>query len=184
AALCVTCWSLSTPCQAQPKYNITDLGSLGPWWSTADRINSRGQVAGSSPTSSGYAHAFRTRPNAAINPSTDDLGTLGGWSGQSTGINASGQVVGISTSFDGSLHSFRTAANAAINPSTDDLGIGWATGINSSGQVVGYDFAGHAFRTAPNRVINLATDDLGSLAGGSTVALGINDARHAVGISY
>jgi probable HAF family extracellular repeat protein len=41
-------------------------------------------------------HAFRTAPNAAINPATDDLGTLGGTNSTGVAINTSGQVVGYS----------------------------------------------------------------------------------------
>ena len=175
--------TLSMPCPAQPKYNVTNLGTLGPWWSRGTGINSNGQVAGSSPTGSGLAHAFRTASNASINPLTDDLGTLAGSNSQASGINKSGQVVGICFFSDESFHSFRTAANAGIHPATDDLGNVWATGINSAGQVVGFDFNSHGFRTAPNAAVNLATDNLGSLGGGWSQPYALNDAGQAVGFS-
>ena len=66
AGLVVIGLSLSIPCQAQPKYNVTNLGTLGgPWWSSAAGINSSGHVAGSSTVAAGYSHAFRTASNDA-----------------------------------------------------------------------------------------------------------------------
>jgi probable HAF family extracellular repeat protein len=46
-------------------------------------MNDLGQAVGRSDTGTGAPdaltyHAFRTRPNKAINPASDDLGTLGG----------------------------------------------------------------------------------------------------------
>src|SRR6267143_2808910 len=171
------------------KYVVSDLGTLG-FHSEATGINSAGQVVGHT----GLGHAFRTAPNAAINPATDDLGTLGGLISQATGINDAGQVVGVSFTADGAYHAFRTAPNASINPPTDDLGtLGGGTsiafGINASGQVVGRSdisfglFGSHAFRTARNAAIDPATDDLGTLGGLSSIAFGINASGQVVGSS-
>src|SRR6267143_1281039 len=172
------------------KYVVSDLGTLG-FHSEATGINSAGQVVGHT----GLGHAFRTAPNAAINPATDDLGTLGGLISQATGINDAGQVVGVSFTADGAYHAFRTAPNASINPPTDDLGTlgggtSWAYGINASGQVVGtsIDAGGdtRAFRTAPGAAIRPATDDLGSLVSSPSqaAAYGINTTGQVVGASY
>src|SRR5882762_5595524 len=172
------------------KYVVSDLGTLG-FHSEATGINSAGQVVGRT----GLGHAFRTAPNAAINPATDDLGTLGGLISQASGINDAGQVVGVSFTADGAYHAFRTAPNASINPPTDDLGTlgggtSWAYGINASGQVVGtsIDAGGdtRAFRTAPGAAISPATDDLGSLVSSPSqaAAYGINTTGQVVGASY
>src|SRR2546425_8086572 len=51
------------PAAAQPRYTITDLGTLGGSDSGAVGINNLGKVAGGSSIASGRFHAFRTAPN-------------------------------------------------------------------------------------------------------------------------
>jgi probable HAF family extracellular repeat protein len=86
---------LAVPLSAQPRYVVSDLGTLGGTFILAQGINRSGQVVGTAYTAgNSAAHAFRTAANSPINPSTDDLGTLGGTNSSATAINSSGQVVG------------------------------------------------------------------------------------------
>lgn len=185
--------SIGPAVQAQTKYSVTDIGTLGGTISFGYAVNLRGQVAGASLTSdnNGY-RAFRTAPNRPIHPATDALGTLGGVQSYGQAINLWGQVAGSSAITDSApLHAFRTAPNRPINPATDDLGTlsgteSEAWGINDWGQAVGYaslsgDTILHAFRTAPDRPINPSTDDLGTLGGTQSEAFAINDLGQVVG---
>src|SRR5581483_9272932 len=90
----------------QTAYVILDLGTLGGTLSSGFAINNAGQVAGESTTAGGATHAFRTAPNAAINPATDDLGTLGGTNSSANAINTAGLVVGQSDIAGGGAHAF------------------------------------------------------------------------------
>ena len=58
-----------------PRWQITDLGTLGPAYTScsAAAINERGQIAGGCGTASGRQHAFLWQ-----NGKMADLGTLGG----------------------------------------------------------------------------------------------------------
>ena len=134
-------------------------GTTGSW---AYAVNASGQVVGWAYTSNVFiGRAFRTAPNAPIDPATDDLGTLGGTYSNAFDINDSGQVVGwASTTRDAASHAFRRATNSPINPATDDLGtLGGSTSqadrIDSFGQVVGGasitgDTAAHPFLYSNN----------------------------------
>jgi probable HAF family extracellular repeat protein len=97
----------------------SDLGTLGGPYSDGYGINQLGQAVGDASLDDGDEHAFRTAPNAAINPATDDLGTLGGSTSFADGINASGQTVGRSyTTNDDELHAFRSTANGDASSSS------------------------------------------------------------------
>src|SRR5262245_3298307 len=78
-----------THAQGAADYIPIDLGTLGGQDSIAQRINSRGQIAGASETASGAIHACLWDNLVPI-----DLGTLGGATSEAQGINDLGHVVG------------------------------------------------------------------------------------------
>lgn len=149
---------------------MRDLGTLGGSNSIAYDINDNGLVVGTAMIAGGSYRAFRTAPNAAIDPATDNLGLLNGTtSSTARGINQAGQVVGYSEYSSGYGLGFRTAPGSSIDPTGSSIGAfssGWsvAYGINSSGRAVGYSgtygSAVHPFRTAANSNVNSSTDDV------------------------
>jgi probable HAF family extracellular repeat protein len=183
--------------------SLTDLGTLGGNESSANVVNSRGQVAGEAlntipdPYTSNFnnflitgatqVHAFRWTKSRGM----QDLGTLGGTDSAAFSINERGQIGGWSFT------------NTTVNPSTGiptldpflwengkmlDLGtlggtVGEANALNSQGHVVGFsnlagDVNGHAFlwRNQSEGMI-----DLGTLGGNSGNAAFINDSDEVVG---
>ena len=87
APLCVSLGEAAA--QALPRYQITDLGTLGGDSTRGAAINSSGQVAGSSETSAGQTRAFLW--DGAY---MQDLGTPGELASGATAINDHGQVTG------------------------------------------------------------------------------------------
>ena len=71
------------------QFTVTDLGTLGGASSTANGINSTGQVVGYAPNSTGNLQAF-----LYSNSAMQDLGTLGGAASWANGINDASAVVG------------------------------------------------------------------------------------------
>src|SRR5262249_16281736 len=128
-----------------PDGTLHDLGALAPHGNEAFGINDAGQVIGDYfADEDHFPHAFRTRANSNLDPSTDDLGTLGGNWSRASGINASGQVVGGgSTTGDAAFQAFLHTDGAM-----QDLGsLGGPNfpdsqgfGINDDGFVVGWTF--------------------------------------------
>ena len=129
------------------------LGNLGGYASSANAINSHGQVVGYSLRRVDgilQYHAFRTAPDARINPLTDDLGTIGGAESFAADINDQGAVVGRSLTGGGDTHAFvyfdgegMLDLNELI---ANSLPAGWtlaqAEGINNKGQIVGMAYLG------------------------------------------
>ena len=83
-------------------YAVTDLGTLGGWYSHALDLNQSGQVVGDAGTADGFSHAFLSDHGTMI-----DLGTLGGTYSSAAGVNDLGQVVGWAyLPDDASYHAF------------------------------------------------------------------------------
>ncbi len=164
---------------------------------TAQGINAAGQVVGKSYVSGssaegGVVHAFRTAPNAPIDPSTDDLGTLGGDNSLAIDINNLGQVTGWAELPSGEIRAFLTGAGEMID-SADDLGsLGWGTSVghavNDQGVVVGHAHTAegyfHAFCTEPGQPIDPTSDDLGTLGGRASYGTDINNLGGIVGNAH
>jgi probable HAF family extracellular repeat protein len=145
---------------------MSDLGTLGGWYSNAEDINDSGQIVGSASTANGRLHAFVYSAGTM-----HDLGIPDGdQNGVATGINASGQIVGTGSSITGwskeplgpvsvDSHAFIYIAgkwldlNSRVNLSGSGLRFLYdAKAINNSGQIVGKAMAVdsyHAYLITP-----------------------------------
>ncbi|MCC7353365.1 MAG: hypothetical protein IT330_06360 [Anaerolineae bacterium] len=161
---------------AQPRYTITDLGTLSGA-SEAFAISNNGKVAGLY-MAGNYAQAFLWEDGVM-----QGLGTLGGSSSEAHGVNDAGQVVGYSLTGSGRIHAFLWQNGAMQDLGTFGGGsVSLAFGINNSGQVVGHSDNGayqlRAFRWSGGMA------DLGVLSNGeASWGYGINDNGQAVGAS-
>ena len=166
--------SCSTEAVPEVRYSaVMDIGTLGGSKSHANCINSSGQIAGFSETSThGTEHAFLYDKGKMI-----DLGTLGGTRSRATGINELGQVVGWSDAAGGT-HAFLYKDGKMLDLGTLG-GDSEATAINAKGQIVGISHLGtheHAFLYDQGKMI-----DLGTLGGDRSRAFGINEKGQIAG---
>ena len=159
-----------------PRYEITDLGTVGGKNSYPEAMNDKGQVVGVSDYITEHDHAFFwDRKNGMV-----DLGTFGGTRSRASAINSTGQVVGSSETPSDDMHAFLwDSKNGMIDLGTLGGSESRASAINNAGQVVGVsDNAGgerHAFIWDSTSGMT----DLGPVGkfGGPT----INDAGQVVG---
>jgi probable HAF family extracellular repeat protein len=173
--------------EAQTRYRLTDLGTLGGTTSQSLAINASGQVTGWSYTagtigtsSDAPSHAFLWDGTAMR-----DLGTLGGWNSVGVAINSLGKVVGhADTGTAASIQAFLWDGAALQNLSAATGGTSYATAINNLGQIAGY-----AESAAIQGVIHATLwdgstrTDLGTLGGTSSWAYAVNALGQVTGFS-
>ena len=158
---------------------MVNLGTLGGTFSWGEAVNSSGQVAGWSKTSSGDGHAFLYSGG-----SMTDLGTLGGSDSSAEGISASGVVVGYSLTSGSDYHAFSYSGGSMTDLGTLGGTYSFAYAIDDSGGIAGTSTLStgeeRAFRYTGGTMQNLGTlsGDYGS------GALGINNSGEVVGYSY
>jgi probable HAF family extracellular repeat protein len=133
------CLLLFSTAKAETTYIVTDLGTLGGSYSSAQAINDWGQVVGNSFTGNSVLHAFLYSGGHM-----KDLGTLGGSYIEPKGINNHSQIVGYGyITGDGVYHA---DANC----------------INDAGQIVGRTYiagssAYHAYLYSGGQMLDLGT---------------------------
>jgi probable HAF family extracellular repeat protein len=152
----------------QPDGTPEDLGN-----GYANAINSSQVVAGYVPQPDATSHATIWDHGVV-----SDLLTINGYdSSIATGINDAGTVVGFAFSSKDPTHQigFRWTASIGIQSIP---GSATVSGINASGDIAGTNLALHAAIFAATGT----TIDLGTL-GDFSLALAVNDSRHAVGYS-
>lgn len=163
---------------------LTDLGTLGGDFSTANALNNAGQVVGYSYTAAGSERAFLWQSGVIT-----DLGTLPGYTvgSQAYDINSVGQVVGTSSNGGFSVHAFLWQ-NGTMTDLGSLLGGNYnaAYDINDAGQIVGEastpgDTAAYAFLRQPDGTVT----NLGTLPGyAMSTANSINNAGQVVGVAW
>jgi probable HAF family extracellular repeat protein len=189
---------------------LTDLGTLGGNASSANAVNSRGQVAGEALNTipdlytsdfnnfliggATQVHAFSWTQSQGM----QDLGTLGGTDSAAFSINERGQIAGWSYTDTTPNPVAGNCSGGTMNvPTADpflwengkmiDLGslggtCGQAWAINNRGQVVGFsDLPGDAGDHAFLWDHTGGMQDLGTLGGNTGGAAAINDAGDIVG---
>jgi probable HAF family extracellular repeat protein len=184
--------------QAEARWVMTDLGTLGGAWSIAYAINEQGHVAGASETrvkgKDGYPtwHAFLWEEGGMR-----DLGLLPGMKqSYPSDLNERGQIVG-SSGAEG--WNGRGRAFLWENGRMNDLGVlpgdRWSTAValNDAGQVIGYSWSkarfpdsnweevqAHAFLWMDGR-----RRALGTLPGDAfSRPIAINESGQVIGVSF
>ena len=153
---------------------LTDLGSLGGTYNSANGINDSGQIVGQSESADGALHSFLYE-----NGEMKDLGTFGGISSTVYGINNSGQIVGCYDTADGGMHAILYDHGAITDLGNLGGNMTGASVINSTGVIAGVGTTNqgdrHAFVYEKGNIIDLG------ISGTSVYTTGINDTGQVVG---
>jgi probable HAF family extracellular repeat protein len=128
---------------------VTNLGTLGGSMSTANAINSYGQVVGVASVNSTTAHAFLYKFGHM-----SDLGSLGGTMSIADSINVNGQVVGAAQTPVGAEHAFLYCGGPAVDLNnfvtiSNGAVLIEAVAVNDSGQIAANGSDGHAYLLTP-----------------------------------
>ena len=131
-----------TAAQAQPIFNITDLGTLGGNFSHTYDINDHGQVTGISRNASDELRAFIWDQTNGI----EDLGNIPNYMSQSSAINDRGEVTGTASIVGFSERAFlwdQTNGMMDLNnlidindPLFGQVRLTGAYGINNNGDII------------------------------------------------
>ena len=172
---------------AATSYQVTEVPTLGGWYTEPRKVNNAGEVTGFSyVAATSHAHAFLYR-----NGTIRDLGTLGGAASYGHDINDSGDVVGHSLTATGADRAFCYCNGLMQELPTLGGSYGQAYAINSAGTIVGQSddangtYLGFIYRSGWASAISTlggnygdanAVNDAGHVAGRSTMAVG---AMHA-----
>lgn len=163
---------------AATSYQVTEIPTLGGWYTEPRKVNNAGEVTGFSyVAATSHAHAFLYR-----NGTIRDLGTLGGEASYGHDINDSGDVVGHSLTATGADRAF-CYCNGLMQelPTLGGL-YGQAHAINSAGTIVGQsddasgNYLGFIYRSGWASAI-------ATLGGNYGDANAVNDVDHVAGRS-
>jgi probable HAF family extracellular repeat protein len=155
---------------------IYALPTLGGATSTADSINSGGQVAGESATQKGDQHAFLWTPSVAngTSGSIQDLGQLPQHTNVSPrGINDNGNIVGATVLPTTAFYWFGTGRIQDMNgllPRNSGFALMEGTGINNNGWISAFAYysSGQRFSvllTPPTKALTMAASRPAVLSG-------------------
>ena len=169
---------------AAPSYQVTEIPSLGGWYTEPRKINNAGEVTGFSyVAATGNAHAFFYSGGTIR-----DLGTLGGAASYGNDINDSGHVVGHSLTATGADRAFLYHSGLMQELPTLGGSYGQAYAVNSAGTIVGQSddangtYLGFIYRSGwASAIATLggnygdanALNEVGHVAGRSTTAVGL-----------
>ena len=163
-------------------YTLTDLGTLGGWYSYANNLNDRGMVVGVSLTATDVERAFVWTPDGPNGSGTmHDLGTLPGWDHSGAyAINNHGDIAGYVLNAAATLSRpvrwNRLPSGDYAIEALEHLGghKGAADAINSQGDLVGAD-------CPPEKKSHImiwskqGNRNLGDMGGAAAFAYDIND---------
>ena len=120
--------------QAEARWVVISLGTLGGKEGQANAINNKGQVVGSAEVRVGVQHAFLWQKGRMV-----DLGTFGGAEGWAADINERSQVVGLAATKAKDAEGEQVAHGFIWqNAHTTDLGAFSPAAINDRGQIAGW----------------------------------------------